>query len=636
MVDLRSRSGQQLKRRDHRVSRLLVDLSRVAEGRRPRLPEEVLNQVDRRWRHRTNLPRPLLESVTSGGQQDSPSDSLPLRLVTVLIALHSETVHHQQKVVNILLKRGPLIIRLIDATPANAGAKAAVLGQLTRAGFAVPPAFVIPIAAYRAATAHLDLPRALTSRNPDEARQLVEAQPVPPSVVDELAEALAALGNHPVAVRSSATGEDTPTASAAGQHDTYLGVDGLDAIVAKVQAIWGSLWTPRAIAYRQTTPSPAFTSPTTTSFATASAATAAASSLADPGIAILIQRHIDADVAGVLFTADPRTSNTAVLEASWGLGESVVQGLVTPDTYTLTPSGTLTHRLGPKQTRRDRTRTTSGLTTTEVPPHQQQQLCLTPAQAHQIMHIGQTIATHLAAPQDIEFALQNNHLYLLQSRPITTPLDPTPQQPAARKPITRPPVARPPVTPLTTAPHHPASSTQLQPDMLATPQADAPDLQSSTPIQHPGVPATGEPGVLAEGEARVPAVGEASVSAEGESLVLRGVGGSAGVASGPVRVVRGVEDFGRVKPGDILVCRFTDPAWTPLFSLVAGVITEVGGRLSHAAIVAREHRIPAVLGVPKATTTLPDNHSTQIDGSTGLITPTPTAGEQPREPGAEP
>ncbi|WBQ05559.1 PEP/pyruvate-binding domain-containing protein [Kribbella sp. CA-293567] len=437
-----------------------------------------------------------------------------------------------------------MIIRLTEATPQNAGAKAAVLGGLSRAGFSVPPAFVIPVAAYRAATAHLDLPRALTSQNPDEARLLVEAQPVPAQLLDHLSKALAALGNTPVAVRSSATTEDTPTASAAGQHDTYLGIQGLPNLTAKIQAIWASLWSPRAIAYR--------------------AGLSGDPRREAPGIAVLIQRHLDAEVAGVLFTADPRGNpDTAVLEASWGLGESVVQGSVTPDTYVLTSTGALNRTLGTKQTRRDRLTTpastaahagTSGIATTEVPLAQQQQLCLTDEQAHRIIQLGQRTADLMGEPQDIEFALENNHIWLLQSRPITAPLDPT------------------------------SSSAATDSDGAAT--------------------GSGE-----------------SVAADLD--VLRGVGGSAGVAVGPARIVNGVEDFGRVEQGDILVCRFTDPGWTPLFSCVAGVVTEVGGRLSHAAIVAREHRVPAVLGVVDAMRALRDNQRIRIDGSTGLVEPVP-------------
>lgn len=99
-----------------------------------------------------------------------------------------------------------------------------------------------------------------------------------------------------------------------------------------------------------------------------------------------------------------------------------------------------------------------------------------------------------------------------------------------------------------------------------------------------------------------------------------GTPGSRGVATGPARIVRGPDDFARVRPGDILVCPFTDPAWTPLLQIAIGVVTETGGVLSHAAIVARELAIPAVLGVREITSTLDDNTAITIDGSAGTVT----------------
>ncbi|TGJ96963.1 hypothetical protein DLJ96_02675, partial [Actinotalea fermentans ATCC 43279 = JCM 9966 = DSM 3133] len=106
----------------------------------------------------------------------------------------------------------------------------------------------------------------------------------------------------------------------------------------------------------------------------------------------------------------------------------------------------------------------------------------------------------------------------------------------------------------------------------------------------------------------------------GAASLLRGAAGSSGVATGPARIVRGPADFSHVRPGDVLVCPLTDPAWTPLLRVVAGVVTETGGVLSHAAIVARERRIPAVLGVAGATGLIPDGSVVTVDGEAGKIT----------------
>lgn len=255
-------------------------------------------------------------------------------------------------------------------------------------------------------------------------------------------------------------------------------------------------------------------------------------------MAVIVQRHVDADVAGVVFTADPDAADgVATVEASWGLGESVVGGAVTPDAYTVAAHGVLRRHLGDKQTRIDRSGTT--IVTSPVTPGQQDRLCLTDPDLRRLWQLGQDLAEHLGSAQDIEFALTGDRLWLLQARPVTAALP-----------------------------------------------------QSS-------------------GEARGAAVGE----------VLQGTGGSPGVASGPARVLTGPADFDRVRRGDILVCRFTDPAWTPLFAVAAGVVTETGGVLSHAAIVAREHRIPAVLGVAAALTALSDGQPVTIDGTAGTVSP---------------
>jgi pyruvate,water dikinase len=395
-----------------------------------------------------------------------------------------------------MLKGCPLIVSLTEATPQQAGRKAAVLGQLIRAGFPVPPGFVVPVEVYRAVTNSLDL----AERGPDEVRRLIAAQPLPSGFWNELADAMTQVGDHVVAVRSSGSNEDTAIASAAGMHDSFLGVTGAAAVAERLPAVWASLWTARAVASR--TPGDSM-----------------------PEMAVIVQRHIDADVAGVLFTDEA----TTVIEASWGLGESVVRGLVTPDNFTVTQYDVLDRRAGDKQTRID------GTVTSQVPPEDRGRLCLDDRKLLRLTQLGHEVAECLGGPQDIEFAVQNDQIWLLQARPITAALPPS---------------------------------------------ANA-----------------------------------------GTSPGLRGTAGSPGVAEGPARVVRGPEDFNRVAPGDILVCRFTDPAWTPLFGVVAGVVTETGGVLSHAAIVAREHRIPAVLGVPDAMTTLHDGQPVTLDGTTGTVLP---------------
>ncbi|MEU4193630.1 PEP/pyruvate-binding domain-containing protein [Kribbella sp. NPDC026611] len=376
------------------------------------------------------------------------------------------------------------MIRPLVAAGPDTGPKAETLGRLLNAGLPVPPGIVIPFGLYGE-----DLGTA-------------------GGAGAALAAALVEVGDGPYAVRSSASGEDTAGASGAGQYASYLAVPQWE-LARRIVDCWASLSSPRAVAYRRG---------------------------ADAQMAVIVQQHVDADVAGVLFTGDP-----TVVEASWGLGESVVSGLVTPDAFTIARSG-ITRRLGTKQTRRDRTRTT------QVPPESRDRFCLTDTQLRTLHDLARAVVGLLGTPQDIEFAFANNHLWLLQSRPITTPLN----------------------------------------------------------AERPGRP---EAAAILRGTPGGPEAG----------AILRGTPGSPGVATGPARCVRGPDDFSRVRAGDILVCRFTDPAWTPLFGVIGGIVTETGGRLSHAAIVAREHRIPAVLGVPDALAVLADDTITTIDGSAGTI-----------------
>ncbi|WP_246485800.1 PEP/pyruvate-binding domain-containing protein [Kribbella qitaiheensis] len=453
-----------------------------------------------------------------------------------------------------------MLISLLDATPQNAGAKAATLGRLATAGFPVPPGFVVPIASYESTVAHLDIPTVLAQRGPDEVRRLIESQAFPPQLLSELANALSSLGDLPVAVRSSATTEDTPHASAAGQHDTYLAIHGPAAVATKLLATWSSLWTTRAVRYRHTfAAAPGTDAPTPTT----------------PATAVLIQRHIDADVAGVLFTASPGNSvhsasgQVSVIEASWGLGESVVQGSVTPDEYVASADGVLERRLGDKRTRIDRS--PEGTTTTEVPAEARRRACLSDDQVVRLRKLGEDVAHYLGGPQDIEFAVEGDQFWLLQARPITAALATSPQKTLGQ-------------------------------------QIDDPSKGDA--VERRGGAA----------ESLVAAAGRSDLVLAGAAgLLLRGTGGSPGIATGPARVVNGPEDFAKVAVGDILICRYTDPAWTALFTVIAGVVTETGGRLSHAAIVARERRIPAVLGVPTILSSVQDGDLLTIDGSAGTV-----------------
>ena len=215
----------------------------------------------------------------------------------------------------------------------------------------------------------------------------------------------------------------------------------------------------------------------------------------------------------------------------------MVDGAVTPDTFSVDGQGTVTAAIGEKQTRFVRVGST--MTTARNSADKQKHLSLPERAAARLASLGMDVADLLGGPQDIEWAVVDGEIWLLQARPITAKV------PAA-------------------------------------------------PARQHGFRA---------------------------STVFVGTPGSQGVAVGPARIVQGPDDFGRVEPGDILACPYTDPSWTVLLGIVSGVVTETGGALSHAAIVARERGIPAVLSVADATTVMADGAMFEVNGTDGTVSP---------------
>lgn len=301
-----------------------------------------------------------------------------------------------------------MILTFEECTVANGGGKAAGLGELVRAGIPVPDGFVIGADTYRQAVGALDVDALLESGGPASVRAAVEACPVPDDVRRSVADRLQEWGaGTALAVRSSATAEDLPDASFAGQQETYLGIVGVEAVIDAVRRCWGSLWSERATDYRSR----------------------AEFDHEAVALAVVVQRLVDADTAGVLFTVNPVSgADEAVINASWGLGESVVSGAVTPDEYRVLDSGAVETTIGTKATRIDRH--DASTTTRPVPPDQQAVACLSQDQARELARMGTRVAEHFDCPMDIEWAYEGESLWLLQARPITTTA-PAPTTPAA-------------------------------------------------------------------------------------------------------------------------------------------------------------------------------------------------------------
>lgn len=306
-----------------------------------------------------------------------------------------------------------MIISLREATLATGGGKAVGLGRLVEAGFPVPDGFVISAEVYRQAVANLDLADLLARGGAGAVRDAVEAQALPEQVVAPIREYLAAWGGDvAVAVRSSATAEDLPEASFAGQQDTFLGVVGVDAVCAAVRSCWASLWTNRAVNYRQRHNI----------------------DHTEVAIAVIVQRLIDATTAGVLFTVDPISgAEETVINASWGLGESVVAGAVTPDDYRVSGNH-ISVQVGAKQSRLDRSGSQTIRTET---PNEVGKRCLTDDQVRELAAVGREVHEYFAMPMDVEWAY-DDQLWLLQARPITTIPAKTDTSSIAEKPGRKP------------------------------------------------------------------------------------------------------------------------------------------------------------------------------------------------------
>ena len=291
---------------------------------------------------------------------------------------------------------GGIIIRLTDADAtelSKAGGKGSNLALLARFELPVPPAFVISTEAYRLFIRENQLGRlidhelAQLSADHDTAeavserlRHAFESAPIPASLLQEISAAYATLGEGQVAVRSSATAEDLPDASFAGQQDTFLNVSGASDVCDAVRRCWSSLWTARAIIYRRRQNV----------------------GQEDIALAVVVQQMVPALAAGVLFTADPVSGrrNHIVVEATAGLGEALVSGWVTPHRWTIDAQ---TKQVVSESNHPD----------SESPP-------LNVDQLDGLVALGARVAETFGSPQDIEWAIDGGRCWLLQSRPITS------------------------------------------------------------------------------------------------------------------------------------------------------------------------------------------------------------------------
>ena len=443
------------------------------------------------------------------------------------------------------------------------GGKNASLGemisQLAETGVRVPGGFATTAHAFREFLAFGGLTEKINARlaalDTDDVRALAEAgaeirgwvenAPFPPDFEAAVrAEYARVAGDSPDAswaVRSSATAEDLPDASFAGQQETFLNVHGIEEVLHKMKEVFASLYNDRAISYR----------------------VHKGFSHAEVALSAGVQRMVRSDVgaAGVMFTIDTESGfkDVVFITSSYGLGETVVQGAVNPDEFYVHKPAleagkfpVIRRSLGSKLIRMEfatpEEKKASGklVKTVDNPPEQRNRYSLNDADVVELAKYAQIIEKHYGRPMDIEWGKDgvDGRLYILQARPETV------------------------------------------------------RSQAEGQVEH-----------------RYKLKGHSTVLAEGRAIGQK-------IGTGPVRLVSSIAEMERVQPGDVLVTDMTDPNWEPVMKRASAIVTNRGGRTCHAAIIARELGIPAVVGCGDATETLADGALVTVvcsEGDTGYV-----------------
>ncbi|MEM3794149.1 MAG: phosphoenolpyruvate synthase [Candidatus Bathyarchaeia archaeon] len=432
------------------------------------------------------------------------------------------------------------------------GGKNANLGELRSFGIPIPPGFAITSHAYKRflhETGIADRIYAIIEEtikdgtDPaqfDEAsrkvRSIMESAKIPDDIEGEIKAAYRKLckeaggENLFVAVRSSATAEDLPGASFAGQQETYLNVQGEEELMEKVKKCWSSLFTPRAIFYR-----------TSKGFPHDKVL-----------ISVGVQRMVDSRSSGVMFTLDPVTGDRdrIVIESTWGLGESLVSGAVNPDRFVVDKNKMeiVLREIADKRIEYIKDPQTGRTVHAQVPQERRRRPSLSDQEVKRLAELGREIEEHYGAPQDIEFAIERSaefprNIFIVQARPETV------------------------------------WSIKEKAETIVE-KATAADM--------------------------IP--------------ILKGLPASPGVHAGRAEVVMSPEEAERkIKRGDILVTRMTNPDWVPYMKRAGAVITDDGGVTCHAAIVSRELGIPCIVGAKNATKVLKTGKEYTVDAKSGVV-----------------
>ena len=428
---------------------------------------------------------------------------------------------------------------------AVAGGKGANLGEMFNLSLPVPPGFAVTAQTYQEYLERTKIKDKIgqllegldtedTEKLQDVAakiQQLIISTPIPADMAEEIADNYELLGSDKkasslvqgsdvfVAVRSSATAEDLPSASFAGQQATYLNVKGGKNVVAAVLACWASLFTARAIYYR-----------TKNNFSHLKVL-----------ICAIVQKMVDGEKAGIMFTINPSTNqeDEIVIEAIYGLGELIVGGEVNPNLYIIDKNKKTLKKMEIRKQEFGLFRNEKGENAKlPISKAEQERQVVPDAQIQELARLGKKIEEHYGRPQDIEWAIEKGFVYIVQSRAVTT---------------------------------------------------------------------------FKAGEERK------VVEEEAGKILLKGETASAGVASGPVKIVRNMNELSKVQKGDILVTKMTTPDQVPAMQRAAGIVTDEGGMTCHAAIVSREMGTPCIVGTEHATEVLKEGEIVTVHASRGIV-----------------
>ncbi|KXK11887.1 MAG: Phosphoenolpyruvate synthase [Microgenomates bacterium OLB23] len=443
------------------------------------------------------------------------------------------------------------------------GGKGANLGEMLQAGFPVPYGFVVTSSAYFYMLEHNELtpdmkrilsyvnfenPKELSQAS-DAIKRMIKTADVPKDLLHTIAHhylhlieketsiyssslfnhAAQHLGSHIkmplVAVRSSATAEDLPDASFAGQQETFLNVQGENSLIERVRACWASLFTERAMYYRHHQNYDHM----------------------KVGLASVVQRMVQSEKSGIAFSIDPITNNKDIvtIESIYGLGEYIVGGRVTPDHYEVKKGSFSIVKKEIKEQKVKLVRKGAGNEEVKLTKQEGNEQKLDDATIQRLAELIAKVELHYDFPQDIEWAYEKGILYIVQSRPITT---------------------------------------------MQKRSKEEQESDNFTPIN----------------------IGS-------HELLLTGSPASPGFAVGSPVIIHSPDEIDKIKQGDILVAPMTDPDYVPAMKRAAAIVTELGGRTSHAAIVSRELEIPAVVGAEHATKILAREAEVTVNGSTGEV-----------------